>query len=85
MHVCTDLTSVYTLIRKSLGEWSLNPCELQGKNPLYRKIFPEEDRTRDAVDSEPKHYQRAIQAPNGVLAHWTQDYMCLTQYCMCLT
>ena len=38
MHVCTDMTLVYTLIRRSfLGEWSLNPCELQGKNPLYRK------------------------------------------------
>ena len=22
---------------------------------------------------------------NAVLAHWTQDYMYLTQYCMCLT
>ena len=33
------------------------------ENPLYRKIFPVEDRTRDAVDSEPKHYQRAIPAP----------------------
>ena len=26
-------------------------------------MSPEEDRTRDAVDSEPKHYQRAIPAP----------------------
>ena len=26
------------------------------KSPL-RKMSPEEDRTRDAVDSEPKHYQ----------------------------
>ena len=46
------------------GEWSLNPCQLQGKNPLYRKISPEEDRTRDAVNSEPRHYQRANPAPN---------------------
>ena len=30
---------------------------------LNRKISPEEDRTRDAVDSEPKHFQRAIPAP----------------------
>ena len=37
---------------------------------LYRKISPEEDRTRDAVDSEPKHYQRAIPAPSrGVLLY----------------
>ena len=33
------------------------------KNPLHRKISPAEDRTLDAVDSEPKHYQRAIPAP----------------------
>ena len=26
-------------------------------------MSPEEDRTRDAVDSEPKHYQRAIPDP----------------------
>ena len=33
------------------------------ENPLYRKMSPEEDQTRDAVDSEPKHYQQAIPAP----------------------
>ena len=27
-------------------------------------MSPEEDRTRDAVDSEPRHYQRAIPAPH---------------------
>ena len=26
MHVCTDSTSVYALIRKSFKEWSQNPC-----------------------------------------------------------
>ena len=26
MHVCTEQTSVYTLIQKSFGEWSQNPC-----------------------------------------------------------
>ena len=30
---------------------------------LYRKVSPEEVRARDTVDSEPKHYQRAIPAP----------------------
>ena len=54
---------LYSHPKEFLGEWSLNPCQLQGKNPLYRKISPEEDRTRDAVDSEPKHYQRAVPAP----------------------
>ena len=36
-------------------------------------MSPEEDRTRDAVDSEPKHYQRAIPAPFTHLKtsdHW---------------
>ena len=32
------------------------------KSPLP-EISPEEDRTLNAVDSEPKHYQRAIPAP----------------------
>ena len=47
------------------------------KSPLP-KMSPEEDRTRDAVDSEPKHYQRAISAPSYILTllyssvGWTQ-------------
>ena len=32
------------------------------KSPLPKK-FPEEDRTRDAVDSEPKHYQLSYSGP----------------------
>ena len=32
------------------------------KSPLP-KMFPEEDRTRDAVDSEPKHYQLSYSGP----------------------
>ena len=34
---------------------------------LYRKMSPEEDQTRDVVDSVPKLYQRAIPAPVRVL------------------
>ena len=49
-----------------LGEWSLNPCLLQGKNPLCRKVSPEEDRTRDAVDSKPMHYQLSYSGPRSV-------------------
>ena len=33
------------------------------KSPLP-KMSPEEDRTRDAVDSEPKHYQRSYSGPS---------------------
>ena len=36
------------------------------ENPLYRKMSPEEDRTHDVVDSELKHYQQAIPAPEVV-------------------
>ena len=54
------------------GEWSLNPCQLQRKNPLFRKISREEGRTRDAVDSEPKHYQRAIPAPVHIILFYFQ-------------
>ena len=32
------------------------------KSPLP-KMFPEEDQTRDAVDSEPKHYQLSYSSP----------------------
>ena len=60
---------LYSHPKEFWGKWSLNPCQLQRKNPLYRKISPEEDQTRDAVDSEPKHYQRAIPAPHSYLKH----------------
>ena len=33
------------------------------KSPLP-KMSPEEDRTRDAVDSEPKHYQLSYSGPH---------------------
>ena len=31
------------------------------------KMSPEEDRTRDAVDSEPKHYQLSYSGPRNDL------------------
>ena len=36
------------------------------KSPLP-KMSPEEDRTRDAVDSEPKHYQLSYSGPSPIL------------------
>ena len=33
------------------------------ENPLYQKMSPEEDRTCDAVDSKPKHYQLSYSGP----------------------
>ena len=41
------------------------------KSPLP-KMSPEEDRTRDAVDSEPKHYQLSYSGPPlQILKSWT--------------
>ena len=36
----------------------------KGKSPLPI-MSPEEDRTRDAVDSEPKHYQLSYSGPQS--------------------
>ena len=36
------------------------------KSPLP-KMSPEEDRTREAVDSEPKHYQLSYSGPKKVV------------------
>ena len=54
---------LYSHPKEFWGEWSLNPCLLQVKNPLYRKMSPEDDRTRDSVDTEPKHYQLSYSGP----------------------
>ena len=64
--MCSQTRSWFILSseRVFLGGWNgvWTHVNSKGKNPLYRKMSPEEDRTRDAVDSEPKHYQRAIPA-----------------------
>ena len=41
------------------------------KSPLP-KMSPEEDRTRDAVDSEPKHYQLSYSGPRWFLLFLTE-------------
>ena len=48
--VCVHTRPRFTLSSESVvGIWSQNPCQLQGKNPLYWKKSPsEEDRTHDA-------------------------------------
>ena len=42
------------------------------KSPLP-KMSPEEDRTRDAVDSEPKHYQLSYSGPDVILNFKKRD------------
>ena len=46
-------------------ELMLTPRE---KSPLP-KMSPEEDRTRDTVDSEPKHYQLSYSGPRFDIKH----------------
>ena len=41
MHVCTDKTSVYFLIRKSFGGMESEPMLTPRENPLYRKNSPQ--------------------------------------------
>ena len=54
MHMCTDYTSVYTLIWKGFREWSPNTCKLQGKVPLYQRLRARFN-TQNSItqDSEP--------------------------------
>ena len=59
--VCTDLTLVYTLIRKSFGEMLSEPMLTpKEKSTVLEKFSPEEDQTQDAASSRtvsPAHYQ----------------------------
>ena len=70
MHVCTDYTSVYTLIRKSFGGMETGPMLTPREKSLYlKKISSEENRAHGATSSRtvsPTHYQRAIEAPSYV-------------------
>ena len=72
MHVCTDKTSVYTLIRKSFGgEMESGPMLTpREKSPLPKIFSPEEDRTHNAASSRtgsPAYYQGAIAASRYTL------------------
>ena len=82
MHVCTDETSVYTLIRKSFkgmdSEPMLTPRE---KSPLPEQFSPEEHRTHDAASNRTASLtsnQRAILAQVKLLnpkqRMWIKNY-----------
>ena len=52
MHVSTDYTSVYTLIRKSFERMESEPMLTQReKSPLPESFSPEKNRTHDAASS----------------------------------
>ena len=54
---------LYSHPKEFLGGMEFEPMLTPREKSPLPKNSPEEDRTRDAVDSEPKHYQRAIPAP----------------------
>ena len=51
------------------------------KSPLP-EMSPEEDRTRDVVDSEPKHYTNELFRPPNVIS-MTSDTVRLTRTVQC--
>ena len=66
MHVCTEYTPVYNLIRKSFWRMESEPMLTPRENSLYRNFSSHENRTHDAASSRTAcaaHYQRAIPAP----------------------
>ena len=64
------------------GGMEFEPMLTPRENPLYRKMSPEEDRTRGAVDSEPKHYQLSYSGPLlkqmkvNILNLYLLNYLC---------
>ena len=83
MHVCTDKTSVYTFIRKSLGGMESQPkLNPRGKSPLPEKFFSEEDRTHDAASSRTAQHTTnwAIPAPLSVLVWFRITALPLVHY-----
>ena len=46
-----------------LGGMEFEPMLIPRKKSPLPKMSPEEDRTRDAVDNEPKHYQLSYSGP----------------------
>ena len=79
MHVGTDETSVYTLIRKSFGENEVRThVNSKGKSPLLEK-FSEEDGMHDTASRKtgsPTHYQQAIPAPMVSLTRCKSSGVC---------
>ena len=65
MHVCTDYSSVYTLILKHFGgNKSQKPCQLQEKNPLYRRFRGGSNpRCWITQDSEPNTHGLSYSSP----------------------
>ena len=60
MHVCTDQTSVYTLIQKFRGNGVRTHVTSKGKNPLYRRLRGGSTSRRAA---SPTHFRLSYSGP----------------------
>ena len=56
---------LYSHPKEFLGGMEFEPMLTPREKSPLPKMSPEEDRTRDAVDSEPKHYQLSYSGPGG--------------------
>ena len=54
---------LYSHPKEFLGGMEFEPMLTPREKSPLPKMSPEEDRTRDAVDSEPKHYQLSYSGP----------------------
>ena len=66
MHVCAQTRPWFILSSEGVfGGMEFEPMLTPREKSPLPKMSPEEDRTRDAVDSEPKHYQLRYSGPRS--------------------
>ena len=64
---------LYSHPKEFLGGMEFEPMLAPREKSPLPKMSPEEDRTRDAEDSEPKHYQLSYSGPGGVSIVWSDS------------
>ena len=57
---------LYSHPKECFGGMEFEPMLTPREKSPLPKMSPEEDRTRDAVDSEPKHYQLSYSGPHSM-------------------
>ena len=68
MHVAQTRPRFILSSEGVLGGMEFEPMLTPREKSPLPKMSPEEDRTRDTVDSEPKHYQLSYSGPNFYLS-----------------
>ena len=57
---------LYSHLKEFFGGMEFEPMLTPGGKSPLPKMSPEEDRTRDTVDSEPQHYQLSYSGPHYI-------------------